>query len=130
MTKARILSADFSGFTLIEVLLAVSILSVGISQIFTILLRSASVVRHLDNRAVAGLLLEQELQNARDTLKAQKNDTDILYAKSMGYNPEFRVSVNLYELFSGRPLYNASMSIEWNEGDRPIKMQRVLYVNK
>jgi prepilin-type N-terminal cleavage/methylation domain-containing protein len=130
MNKAPVLAAPVSGFTLIEVVLAVAILSVGISQIFGILLRSASVVYHLDNRSIAGLLLQNESQRARDVLINENIETDFLYSKTTGNNPEFNITVRLHELFSGKGLYSANMAIEWAEGSRSMDMHRVLYIKQ
>jgi len=122
--------SECRGFTLVEVLLSAAILSVGLSQIFAILLRSASAVNNLHIRSSASLILEQEVQYLRDKIKSGEKNKDASYSKSIGQNPNFSLAVQLTELIEESGLYRADMNIAWHESGKDMIMRKVLCVKK
>jgi prepilin-type N-terminal cleavage/methylation domain-containing protein len=121
-------SSRAAGFTLIEILVAVAILSIGISQIFIVMLRLASVGRHIDNRTNARIILTQELSDTRAILESGSGQQDLVYGKTCGSNPEFNLSVRAHEIVNPARIYSVDMRLSWSEGPRDISIKRFLYI--
>jgi prepilin-type N-terminal cleavage/methylation domain-containing protein len=115
-----------TGFTLLEVLIAVTILSVSLAQIFAIMLNSVVVIKHLDNRINARFLLAEESWNFRNPTNTKKDQISLPYEKNIGADPVYNISVSEMgnENYSG--LKGISIRISWREGIRTVSLYRFL----
>jgi len=116
------------GFTLLEVLLTVSILVFGVSQIFLIFFESGTAVRHIGNRLTADLMMENEAWEVREFIDDETLTGDYAYGKLREGIPEFSMAVKLSKLKGFDRLFKLEMRTAWAEGRRKVALTRVRYV--
>ena len=116
------------GFTLLEILLTVSILVFGVTQIFLIFTESGSAVRHIGNRLTAGLMMENEAWEVRELIDDETLMGDRVYGKVRDGIPEIKMAVKLSKLKGFDRLFKLETKTAWAEGRRNVALTRVRYV--
>jgi prepilin-type N-terminal cleavage/methylation domain-containing protein len=117
-----------AGFTLIEILLAVSILAFGLSKIFTVLLETSSSLMHIKNRQTANLILDAAVWDIKEFLAEHPDVVSHSEQESSGENPRFELEVDLERFSVAQDIYRLNMSISWTEGRRDIDLKRSVYI--
>ena len=124
--------AHSSGFTFIEVLLAVVILAGGIVLVYRAFLSSLAVQEHLANRQVALMLLEDQqtrvdlFYRANKKLPAEVNGSPLLVPVGAKVIPFQFAAVTV----AGEPLPNmdrVELQVNWPERGRAQTMKRRLF---
>ena len=115
------------GFTLLEVLVSVSILSCSLIFIFHIFFGVAYGLDHLNNRFDAGLLLEEEIWEAKNILR--KDVYEEVYEKnvSCGDDGRYNISIKMTKRPDFDDLYTLAAGIAWTERDKKIVFKRESY---
>jgi prepilin-type N-terminal cleavage/methylation domain-containing protein len=116
------------GFTLIEVLLTVSILSCSMVLIFNVLFGSIYVVKHINNRFESEIIMDNETWNARQELRKGPLEEEYEQTKVVGKDPGFTVDVSLTPVLDYDNLYLLKTLITWEEGRKNITLERSLYL--
>ena len=116
------------GFTFLELLLALAILSIGLTHIFRIFFGSINALVHTRNRINASLMLDEvHLELIRNIGQiTQKGELSIKDEK--GTNPTFNSVVTLTPRGGLRYLYIADMIVSWKEGRVNKEIGRTVYV--
>lgn len=109
-----------SGFTLVEVMVSVVILSVGIIVIYESFLTSLDTLQLFFNRLNANLILTEKLWQAQDSF--EQAGGVFLPLRSAGEiimaNKEFDWQLNLKEWDSRQDLFIACAQVSWQEGQK------------
>jgi prepilin-type N-terminal cleavage/methylation domain-containing protein len=116
------------GFTLLEVLLTVSVLVFGLSQISLIFAESGTAVRHIGNRLTAALMMENEVWEVREIVDDETFTGDRFYGRVREGIPEFNMAVQLRKLDGFDRLFKLEMKTTWAEGRKNVALARVRYV--
>jgi prepilin-type N-terminal cleavage/methylation domain-containing protein len=118
------------GFTLIEVLLAVSFLALGTLMIQEGFLRCATLYGRYANTMRASVWTNEILWEAREAALF----TEVPPASSEGeFEAEgvpFRWRLASSVVTGAKDLYSIKLTVEWNEGSRPQSLVREIYAAK
>ncbi|MFC1704485.1 hypothetical protein ACFL1E_06900 [Candidatus Omnitrophota bacterium] len=115
---------------LLEILVALAVLSFGITFIFRILFGSMSALQHLKNRLTAQLLIDSEVWDVQNLIKQKDISEEYIDKKHIGDNPRFTINVTLRKLVEFDNLYKLEMITSWSEEQKNITIQKLLYVRK
>jgi len=117
------------GFTLIEVLLSVLILSVGLIGVFRPLLASMSALEFIGNRSEASRLMihliwkHQEESRVLGEIVERLGQGELVGAESV-----YHYSLKAEPLSSRGRLYQVDYKISWHEGGRNKSLSRGAYL--
>ena len=125
---------DSKGFTFIEVLVTLVILSVGIMAVFRSFLLSLDYLIHLNNRLYATILIDDRIDVTQRILRNYKslplgNTEDItvdIGSKEKKYIHQTKIS----EISGHIDIFELEMSLQWQEKDRNIKLSRFAYLSE
>lgn len=127
--KRLILLSDSKGLSLIEVLLAIVILSVGILGVLRPMLSVAGVLNYIEERNEGSRVirnkiweLEDEIFYEKKPLRAQYNETFPIRDRSFQY----RVSTKPFGRYKG--LYDAQLTLSWAQERKRKSVQRAFYL--
>ncbi len=122
------------GFTFVEVLVTLVILSTGIIAILQSFLKSLDYIKHINNRMYAIVLLDdrtdtiQRMLNVYKTLPMSVPEDDREYStesRRLEYDKELRIS----EINDFMDIFQLDISVSWKEGGRNIRLSRQSYLS-
>ena len=122
-------SVGKNGFTLIEVMITVAILSLGTLLIQQGLLRSSDILNHYNSQLAVEAWADQKIWDAREALlfaeEGGLTETSGSFTES-GRNFDWSIETKLN---SGTDqLYFVHLKTTWLEGNRPISFGKAMYV--
>lgn len=121
----KIYPTGSKGFTLIEILVALLVLTVGFSQLFLIFLESASAVRHVGNRMAAVVFMENAAWEARERWRLAAFNEVYRYENTVTNGAQsFDITAEAKKIPGFQRLYNLEVKASWNEGKKEISMRR------
>jgi len=120
------------GFSLVELMIAVSILSVGIVAVLTSFLNSASLLDSLHNRLAAINFLEGKISDLRqkaieeDGIEPDSSQEEIALGNRRA---EFRLEIQPLDVEELKDYINeAKFSLSWQEGNKNKDESLVTYL--
>jgi prepilin-type N-terminal cleavage/methylation domain-containing protein len=119
-----------AGFTLIEVLLAAVILSVGLVVIFEVFLSSLDVVSLFDNRLNANWFLNEKIWQLQSDFDRQSgmfiplNQSGVVKINKN----DFQWQIDLEIVDAYQELYKATLEMSWKEGSKNRAVKRQVMV--
>ncbi len=117
-----------SGFTLIEVMLAVSVLALGTLIIQQGLLRSANVLGHASNVLTVQSRADQKIWDVKETfLYAAAPSAEGQNGSFTGQGREFHWVVKAELLEPEQEFYLLRLTVNWLEGNKPMEFKREIY---
>ena len=122
------------GFTLIEILVALVVLSVGLVSVFRTFIASLNHLSHLTNRLYADNTLDNQFQILERKLRAYKAlpvEIDEKHSINMGHK-EFQVSQQmvLAAVEDFPDLFHLTLIFNWDEHGKEIKISRSGYISE
>ena len=131
--KFNLCTKNQKGLTFIEMMVAVSILAVGLTMIFKAFLICLDYMNHLTNRIYADIFLDNELI----TLQMQYQLTGEIPVGESQVAPPFRqttplnfqYAVNLYPLGELKDIYQLNIVLSWKEHGQTKSLVRSSYVS-
>lgn len=114
------------GFTLIEVMLATVVLSVGTVLIQAGLLRSASLLSRYAHSLAAERWMDEKIWETKQSLFYSELPSEGAPAGSFtdsGKEFSWNLTVSPQE---GKNLYLMELSVQWEEGHTPVSLKRTL----
>jgi len=120
------------GFSLVELMIAVSILSVGIVAVLTSFLNSASLLDSLHNRLAAINFLEGKISDLRqkaieeDGIEPDSSQEEIALGNRRA---EFKLEIQPLDVEELKDYINeAKFSLSWQEGNKNKEESLVTYL--
>ncbi len=113
-----------AGYTIIEVLVALAILSFGILSIFNVFFNSVSAVRHLNNRMEARFILDEAEWNIKKGFKSDYILKDHIERKTVAGDPEFDLFLRVQKEDDLSAIYKLESKVTWREGRKKISLNR------
>ena len=117
------------GFTLIEVLITVAILSFGIVLLYQAFFICLDAVMHCSNRLEAQFLMGEKLWAAQKDLTSQETlpegEKNGVLA---GRNKDFNWMMLVNSIPESEDLYKINLDFSWQEGKKEITVSRATYV--
>lgn len=123
-----------SGFTFIEVMVALIILSAGIVSVLKVFIFSMDQLSYLSNRVYADILLDNKMVQMSRVLNAYnalnmndlKGETEMnVGSKEIAFKEDFKISE--IEGLSG--LFQLECFISWNEKSKNIQLSKAGYLS-
>lgn len=110
------------GFTLVEVMVTVAVLSLGTLMIHQGLLRSADALGHFNNLLVAQEWAEAKLWDARESLLYPSEGAPAIPTSGSftEFGKEFEYSITTKSQPDADNLYGIQIQVGWQEGHRPV----------
>lgn len=106
-----------NGFTLIEVLLSVTIFIVGISFIYLAFYKSADVISRLSRQYEAASVITDLIEETELSLRETKKPDSIpLMGEKKIQNHLYQYTLSLMPLDKKKRAYRMSVHLEWAEG--------------
>lgn len=118
------------GFTLFEILLAVSILSIGVIAISQCFMNSASALRYISNRTRADLIISDRVWEMKDYINRNTVSADYTNQKSEGSNPTFNTVVRMKRSGDPSRVYALQVTVSWSEGRKNVLLSYPLCIMK
>ncbi len=115
-------------FTLLEVLLAAVVLSVGLVYMFPIFFRSADATAHLGKRLTVTRLLDNAVWEAREHLVENPGVNYFSYENVYEGRLPVSVRTSLRLLEGYDDLYKVSVRAEWEERAHPRSFEREVFL--
>ena len=114
-----------SGFTLIEVMVTVAVLSLGTLLIHQGLLRSADALGHFNNLLAAQEWAEAKLWDTRESLLYSSAGAPAVPASGSftESGKEFECSISTKPQSDADNLYGIQIQVSWQEGHKPVSYQ-------
>jgi len=117
-----------SGFTFIEIMVTLVILSLGIVAIYRALFVSLDQISHLNSRLYVNVMLEDRLSKIERTLRAYKalpfelepQAVLDLGVKSVRLEPELSIA----EVVNFSDIYRIDVAYRWQENGKTIRLSR------
>ena len=118
-----------AGFTLIEVLITVAILSLGIVMLYQAFFICMDAVMHCSNRLEAQFLMGEKLWTAQKDLTSlgtlpEGEKRGALAGRSKNFN--WKMLVN--SIPESEDLYKINLNFSWQEGKKIVTVSRATYV--
>lgn len=117
-------------FTLFEIIIALSVLTFGISYIFRIFFNSLSVSEHILNRLKAQQVLDDRIWQMKNIIKDSTIKEEDIQRKISSDSGKFKYIAHLRKKAGFDTLYSLEVDVFWIEGKRSIHMERFVYVVK
>ena len=122
-----------SGFTFIEIMVTLVILSVGIVAIYQALFSSLDHISHLNSRLYANIMLEDRVAKVERILRAYKvlpfeldpQEAVDVGVKTIHFNPEMKIS----EVGDYIDIFKIDVAYSWEENGRTIRLSRSAYIS-
>ena len=116
-----------SGFTLLEIMISVVILSLGIVFIFEALLVSFDLVNYCSNSLKITLWMDEKIWQTQDQLSRFGDSASIEISGVLtNGNRDARWHLS-HELIDEKELHKIDLVLFWREGQREIKRMRSAY---
>ena len=120
--------AQSAGFTLIEVMVTVVILSLGTLVIHEGLLRSADVLVHTNSQLVAEEWFSDKTWDVEESLFFSEEDSEQAASGTFTeVNRNFDWSVATTPVSGGNKLYLINLNLLWHEGNKEVHLNRAFY---
>jgi len=123
------------GFTLIELMVTIAILSVGIIGIYRAFFISLDYLTHITNRIYANVFLDNKICEIQRefiskktipfTTRSWKNDRAVINHKVKDYS----YKVNLTNVDNLEEIFKMNLSAVWDEKNRDISLSKEVYVS-
>ena len=121
--------SDCRGFTLLEVLLCVAILSMALVMLYRPLIGSLQAFRTADSRAEARELMEQKIWELREkNREAGSVLAPVSTGELVGRRGSYQSRTEVHRLDSAPGLQEILFSLTWFEAGRPQKIQRNFFL--
>ncbi|MBF0493825.1 MAG: type II secretion system protein [Candidatus Omnitrophica bacterium] len=118
------------GFTFIEVLIAISILSFGILFVFRAFFTSVSGIRYINEKITASMILNEAEWNARKLLYQNFFVGSYNESKAAEDNEKYNVDISLNKKPDCETLYDLNSAVKWESGSRSFSFKREIYIRK
>lgn len=116
------------GFSLIEVMVTLCLLSLGIVMIHQSLLSSLNTITFLSNRLNAGFELGNRLWEIEESLKSAKDIAQLPKSvRSLSNGLDFDCTFDAKELDASKKLYQIQATLSWLEQGRNKRLVRSAY---
>ena len=122
-----------SGFTFVEVMVALAVLSLGIVIIFKGFITSLDRLSYLTNRLYATTLLDNRITGIErmlrlyETLPFELNRKEKVNVGSREI--EFRQRMSISEVDDFADVFELDLSLLWDSGDREMILSRSAYIS-
>jgi len=121
------------GFSFVEVMVALAILSGGIVLIYKSFLISLDYIHHLACRSYAMILLDNKVNYFQQIFAAKKeilfNQQDAGDEVIINHRPVyFRYEIDFRMVEKLKNIYQLDISLAWNEGNRHKQIARQVYI--
>ena len=117
-----------AGFTLIEVMVTVVILSLGTLVIHEGLLRSADVLVHINNKLVAEEWFKDKAWDTEESLFFSEEDSGQAASGTFTEaNRNFDWTVEATPVSGGNKLYLINLNLLWHEGYKEVRSNKAFY---
>ena len=117
------------GFTLIEVLVAFTIMTLGIISILRIFFSSICTTQYINNRLEAQLYIEGEKEEMQKRIN-QMNINEYEKSKVKKEKPFFYSDIHLKRLSEFNNLYKLNIAVSWKERKKKVVIRRTFYLRK
>ncbi len=130
--RKRVLSKK--GLTFIEVMVALVILTSGLTAIFKILIASIDQLNHLTNRLYASTILDNRIAEIERDLRVykvlpielEKSEVVDVGSKEVTFDQEMTISA-----FDGfADIFYIDLTLKWKEANRDVSMSRAAYLSE
>lgn len=118
-----------NGFTLFEVLLAVTVFALGATVIFPVFLKSTDMISIMKHRSEAGLFLENWIAETQQGLKTGKAAEGGSRGRWQSGGQTYEYNFDVRRVAKGSSLYRLEMIIEWRDF-RQNKIEKTFYAIK
>ena len=130
---AKVFLATDEGFTFIEIMVTLAVLSVSIIMIYRALFSSLEHISHLNSRLYADILLEDRIATIERALRAYKAlpfELNPPQAVDVGVKEiQFKPQMKITEVGGFMDVFQIELALEWREDDRPIRLSRSAYIS-
>ena len=122
-----------AGISFFETMVAVMILSGGLLFIYKAFFISLDYTNHLTCRLYANIFLDEKISSLQRILDDQ-NQIPFIQGKEIktvwinGHNVDFQYTVDLRSVEDLKGLFEADISISWQQGTRRINLSREAYL--
>ena len=128
------LSFSHSGFTFVEIMTTLAILSIGIVMIFKSFFMCMNTFNHVMHRVVALQLVEHKVAEVEQMMREQKDlkeeEGSHLVEENINNTPfTFQYNLVIKPVEGTNGLYELDMTLFWKEGARDITYARAAYVS-
>ena len=121
-----------SGYTFVEVLLAVVVFSAGMVGVFRTLLVSLDRMSLLTNRMYANLLLENKISQMERSLRTVKSlpfELNPVEEIDVGGRViAFRKKTDIQQLEDLSDIFSVTLSLSWEENGRNVSLSKSAYL--
>lgn len=121
-----------SAFTFIEIMVTITILSLGIILIFKALFFSLDQISYLTTRLYATITLDNRIAETEQTLRIYNSlPFDLNHTETVTIGQKqvtFKEQMNFGEVEDFADVFNFDLSFMWEEGQRQIHLSRSAYL--
>ena len=129
-TKTISIIGNPKGYTLLEALCAVTVISIGVVLIFPTFFKSANLLAHLSNRFEANLLLENIAAETDSYLRANGNLDDFSLKGKKGFEDgKYACHAEAVPQDRHRESYEVAASVEWTDA-RKNRLSRTFFITR
>lgn len=123
----------FSGFTFVEVLVSLVILSVGIVAIFKSYFISLDHMSHLTNRIYVGMLLDNDMNMIQKNLDVY-NTLPIEFPENRSIQVGFKKmdlvrEIKIREVDTFTDIFEVELIFKWQEKEKEVQLSRFAYLS-
>jgi prepilin-type N-terminal cleavage/methylation domain-containing protein len=117
------------GFTFIEVMVTVVVLSLGTVMIQGGLLRAADILNRYSNTLIARQWIDEKIWRTQEALLYSEAGDSANSGTFVESGREFNWSVNTSGT-SGKDTYKIALSVTWSQGGLPLQVTKEVYAAK